>query len=200
MSNASRDFIARLKKTLGDRTDLFEAVYRDTLHPNVLNYRAMDEVLNDSETEHRIWSVSYLDADGLKRVNDTISHDAGDRFLQDIVDLWYQNTRSWDRADSLLFRIGGDEFVVLWFGDGDAGHNRLERVWDAFFAECSPERGVTAAWEMVTAHQDARAALTRASMAVTAAKAGRARTEVEALRRRVAALEADLAAARGVDA
>ena len=53
---------------------------------------------------------------------------------------------------------------------------------------------------MVTAHQDARAALTQASLAVNAIKAGRTRTEVEALRRRVADLEAELAAVRGVDA
>jgi diguanylate cyclase (GGDEF)-like protein len=194
MSNASRDYTARLTKTLGNRTDLFEAVYRDTLHANALSYRALDEVLNDSETEHRIWSVSYLDADGLKRVNDTISHEAGDRFLRDIVDLWYKNTRSWDRADSLIFRIGGDEFVILWFEDSSEGHNRLTRSWARFFAECSPERGVTAAWEMVTATQDARAAVTQASLAVNAIKAGRARTEVEALRRRVAELEETLRA------
>jgi GGDEF domain-containing protein len=200
MSNASRDYTARLTKTLGNRTDLFEAVYRDTLHPNALNYRALDEVLNDSETEHGIWSVSYLDADGLKRVNDTISHEAGDRFLRDIVDLWYKNTRSWDRADSLLFRVGGDEFVILWFEDSSEGHNRLTRSWGRFFRDCSPDRGVTAAWEMVTAHQDTRAAVTQASLAVNAIKAGRARTEVEALRRRVADLEAELAAVRGVDA
>ncbi len=46
---------------------------------------------------------------GLKRINDTYGHQAGDQLLRDVARLVEQNVR---RAD-VVARYGGDEFVVL---------------------------------------------------------------------------------------
>jgi diguanylate cyclase (GGDEF)-like protein len=54
-------------------------------------------------------SLIYLDVDGLKRVNDTFGHAAGDRLLADTGDALAATFRSAD----IVARIGGDEFAIL---------------------------------------------------------------------------------------
>jgi diguanylate cyclase (GGDEF)-like protein len=51
--------------------------------------------------------VAYVDAIGLKRVNDSGGHDAGDRLLKRVVTLIRQHLRAYD----LTIRLGGDEFL-----------------------------------------------------------------------------------------
>jgi len=51
-----------------------------------------------------------IDLDRFKKVNDTFGHAAGDRLLQAFADVVRQHTRV---SDDQLFRIGGDEFVVV---------------------------------------------------------------------------------------
>ena len=53
--------------------------------------------------------VLFLDLDGLKQVNDTFGHDAGDRLLTTVAAL----VRAALRPTDILARLGGDEFVVL---------------------------------------------------------------------------------------
>ncbi|HUZ69304.1 MAG TPA: GGDEF domain-containing protein [Candidatus Saccharimonadales bacterium] len=51
--------------------------------------------------------VIFLDVDGLKHVNDTEGHAAGDSLLVDVVAAIRKRVRSYD----LVMRYGGDEFV-----------------------------------------------------------------------------------------
>jgi len=60
--------------------------------------------------------VAFVDVDGLKRVNDTRGHAAGDRLLQEVA----AGIRSRIRSYDLFFRYGGDEFVIALL-DVDAG-------------------------------------------------------------------------------
>ncbi len=57
----------------------------------------------------------FLDVDGLKHLNDTVGHDAGDRLLVEAADL----LRAVFRDDDVLARMGGDEFAVLVPGCAD---------------------------------------------------------------------------------
>ena len=186
-SRASRELIVRLGKTLNGNTALFDDVFVDPLHPQLLNRKAFDRVMESPELTALVRSLTYADADGLKRLNDTQGHEAGDEFLQDIVETWALAVRSWDRADSLIFRLGGDEFVVLWFEDGPAGLKRLQDAWDSRFYG-DEDRGVTYSSRPIHYKCDAEEALRLAESDVTEAKAGRSRTEVEALRAEVEAL------------
>jgi two-component system cell cycle response regulator len=53
--------------------------------------------------------LGLLDLDGLKQINDTLGHVAGDRAIAEMADL----LRGCFRQRDLLARLGGDEFAVL---------------------------------------------------------------------------------------
>ena len=53
--------------------------------------------------------IAILDLNGFKPINDTFGHLTGDRILRDIGALFLRRTR----ADDLIARYGGDEFVLL---------------------------------------------------------------------------------------
>jgi len=54
-------------------------------------------------------SVIFFDLDGLKHINDSYGHDAGDRVLRDVAEL----AREHVPTEGILGRWGGDEFLVL---------------------------------------------------------------------------------------
>jgi diguanylate cyclase len=54
-------------------------------------------------------SFSIWDIDLFKRINDSFGHEAGDRLLRGVADLFARNKRTED----FLARIGGEEFVLL---------------------------------------------------------------------------------------
>jgi diguanylate cyclase (GGDEF)-like protein len=74
--------------------------------------REMDRVERTGEQ----MVLSFVDAVGLKSVNDTRGHRAGDRMLEDIASNLKQDLRSTD----LIARVGGDEFVCAHSGQSTA--------------------------------------------------------------------------------
>ena len=77
------------------------------------NRRMMDEMvsreLQRAARYHRDMSLAMLDVDGFKAVNDTLGHDEGDRLLRAFAGC----IRKIARASDLLYRYGGDEFLIL---------------------------------------------------------------------------------------
>jgi diguanylate cyclase (GGDEF)-like protein len=55
------------------------------------------------------FSIVFLDVDGLKRINDTFGHLAGDALLREVSNALTDAVR----GEDLVARYGGDEFVVL---------------------------------------------------------------------------------------
>ena len=53
--------------------------------------------------------VIFADLDGLKRINDTYGHAAGDEAIQVVADI----LRHCSRPDDIIARMGGDEFVCV---------------------------------------------------------------------------------------
>ncbi len=53
--------------------------------------------------------VIFVDLDGLKRINDTYGHAAGDEAIQVVADI----LRHCSRPDDIIARMGGDEFVCV---------------------------------------------------------------------------------------
>jgi diguanylate cyclase (GGDEF)-like protein len=54
-------------------------------------------------------AVVFADLDGLKRINDQLGHDHGDRAIRELADV----LRSTFRSSDVVARLGGDEFAVL---------------------------------------------------------------------------------------
>jgi diguanylate cyclase (GGDEF)-like protein len=57
----------------------------------------------------RVLSVSVCDIDYFKKVNDAYGHSAGDYVLKTVAELIKANLRK----TSYLFRMGGEEFLIL---------------------------------------------------------------------------------------
>jgi diguanylate cyclase (GGDEF)-like protein len=93
-----------------------------------LNRHAFDALLREAREDRGSFAgcVAILDLDKLKPINDTLGHHIGDRAIQIVA----QTVRSIIRPDDLLFRWGGDEFLILWLGllkEPDAAM-RLQRL------------------------------------------------------------------------
>ena len=63
------------------------------------------------ETAGESGCAVVLDIDDLKPINDSLGHAAGDAAIREVA----RAVRSVIRADDLLFRWGGDEFLILFF-------------------------------------------------------------------------------------
>ncbi|MCW4291317.1 MAG: diguanylate cyclase, partial [Candidatus Thiodiazotropha taylori] len=75
-------------------------------------FLAMDrltQLLKETDRDHQMIAVLFLDLDGFKRVNDTLGHETGDRLLVQAAERLKSAVRD---ADSVC-RLGGDEFVVM---------------------------------------------------------------------------------------
>jgi diguanylate cyclase (GGDEF)-like protein len=77
--------------------------------------------LDDAAVRHgRPYSVLAIDADGLKRINDTYGHGFGDLALRRLAGAMTEALRTAD----IVARVGGDEFTAL-LPETDAAHARL---------------------------------------------------------------------------
>lgn len=68
------------------------------------------------------FTLCFVDVDKLKQVNDTFGHLHGDTYLKEVVAV----LRSCVRSSDDIYRIGGDEFVLVIPG---CGQQEAQRVW-----------------------------------------------------------------------
>jgi diguanylate cyclase (GGDEF)-like protein len=93
-----------------------DELVRQTMHDpltGVLNRRAFDrriaELCGSGGAARPAFSVSVVDLDHFKRLNDTAGHEAGDRALVTFARLVSTHVRPGDG----VYRIGGEEFAVV---------------------------------------------------------------------------------------
>jgi diguanylate cyclase (GGDEF)-like protein/PAS domain S-box-containing protein len=84
-------------------------------------HEGLDRILAHPPRAGRRVAVLFLDVDDVKAVNDEYGHAAGDRVLVTCA----RRIRSLLRADDLLARFGGDEFVALLTAIEDPSGARL---------------------------------------------------------------------------
>lgn len=113
MEGVRREIEMTNKKLLQARDQLELLVQMDPL-TEALNRHAFHSLLRRPEVGHDAvtsGSVAVIDIDNLKPINDTMGHTAGDKAIRAVA----RAMRSLVRADDMLFRWGGDEFLVLMF-------------------------------------------------------------------------------------
>jgi diguanylate cyclase (GGDEF)-like protein len=98
----------------------------------LLNRRALERDLRREKARAtrygRGFSLVVIDLDGLKKVNDTDGHLAGDFYLQGLATALGEALRAGDSA----YRVGGDEFVILLPETGEVRADLVaQRVVDA---------------------------------------------------------------------
>ena len=126
--------------------------------------------------------VAVLDLDHFKRVNDERGHDAGDRVLVAFVDL----VRRLGRAEDRLFRVGGEEFLLLMPGmHPEALHDTadaLRRAVASHLRDGAATVTVSIGAAALAAGESRRAWIARADAALYQAKAeGRDRVVLAAV-------------------
>jgi diguanylate cyclase (GGDEF)-like protein len=85
------------------------------------NRSAMIERLRDmSKSPAASYAVAYADLDGFKDVNDNFGHQVGDQLLRAVG----AGIASLCNGQAAAFRMGGDEFVVLF--EGDEAHAKAQ--------------------------------------------------------------------------
>jgi diguanylate cyclase len=102
-------------RKLTDARDKLELLVQMDPLTEALNRHAFHSLLRRPEGGHdntaTSGSVAVLDIDNLKPINDTLGHTVGDKAIRAVA----RAMRSLVRADDMLFRWGGDEFLVLMF-------------------------------------------------------------------------------------
>jgi diguanylate cyclase len=84
------------------------------------NRRAFEEQLKEYEAAGAAVSLAICDIDHFKRINDKYGHPVGDRVIRVVADTLRDNC-----AGSMVARIGGEEFVVLFEGIAPAEGARI---------------------------------------------------------------------------
>ena len=77
------------------------------------NRRHAEETLNYLMKQPSNFVLCFLDMDGLKVVNDQYGHDHGDQYILAVTEQIRSACRS---SKDLLFRYGGDEFLIIFEG------------------------------------------------------------------------------------
>lgn len=74
-----------------------------------LMYEYLKQMIAHARRSKQPLAVLFLDLDGFKQVNDVFGHDAGDLLLKEVA----SRMKSCLRAEDVVARIGGDEFIVI---------------------------------------------------------------------------------------
>jgi diguanylate cyclase (GGDEF)-like protein len=99
-----------LKKIRDDAGTLFSDSYKDNM-TGIYNRRAYDDTLSRLMERESLDDITIVvfDVNGLKRINDTIGHAAGDELIKTASRMINEHFGEYGKC----FRIGGDEFVAV---------------------------------------------------------------------------------------
>ena len=139
--------------------------------------RVVAAALERVQGQHEL-AVLFVDADGLKRVNDLHGHATGDRLLQEVA----TRLREALRDSDLVARLGGDEYAVLLEPLLQREHlpllvGKIQRAMQAplrIDAQLSLQPSVSVGWSIYPLDgQDVEALLAHADQAMYADKRAR---------------------------
>lgn len=106
--SAARRLVSRQRKLDEALRELYGLATRDEL-TGLFNRRFFFAEAERLLEERGTVNLVFYDLDDFKHINDTFGHLAGDRILRDLGSLFLRHTR----AEDLIARYGGDEFVML---------------------------------------------------------------------------------------
>jgi len=135
MYGASNRISERLRRNVGN-------LQRMALHDGLTglqNRTALTQMIDRQLLAGGPFALLYMDLDGFKKVNDDYGHEVGDELLK----IAASRIRSRMRGIDAVARIGGDEFVAVMHGIGQASEceHAARHIIEAF-AEPFAHRGI----------------------------------------------------------
>ncbi|MGF1686756.1 GGDEF domain-containing protein [Photobacterium japonica] len=131
MMTSRREIISKLNHQIQVAHQLEEVLSRLALEDDLTglqNRRALFRCFDQMAFDHERGVLAYLDIDNFKQVNDTFSHTCGDKLLITIAKVLSDTAP----AGSHIYRIGGDEFIVLLPSkDTENSQSWLNTLYDA---------------------------------------------------------------------
>ncbi len=105
--------VVKMNHIVNNRTEVLEhRAHHDQLtglkNRSVLYESLQNAMLGAEKTQLKI-ALFFIDLDKFKQLNDSMGHDAGDLLLKETA----QRLDKITRAEDDIFRIGGDEFIVI---------------------------------------------------------------------------------------
>jgi diguanylate cyclase (GGDEF)-like protein len=97
-------------------------------------------------------AIAFLDLDGLKIVNDTYGHDAGDFVLCETARRLVGLTRTAD----VVARLGGDEFVIVYEPNAVGSDNLISRIRERLSAPIAVTDTISVFCTASIGHADTR--------------------------------------------
>jgi len=202
---AVRDPAGRAHRMAGSLTDITEGKVSDPLTglPNrVLFLDRLGQSMERAKRHGSVSAVLFVDLDRFKLVNDSLGHEAGDRFLAAIANRLERSVRTVDtvarvNSEVTVARIGGDEFTILLehvrhVSDAVRVAERIQECLKRPFVLDGRQLFTSASIGIATsetAYSDPQELLRDADTAMYRAKAlGKARCEVFDVRMREAAI------------
>ena len=98
-------------------------------HAYVEEEERIDKLIAKNQMEN--FAVVVFDLNGLKIINDTKGHDAGDVYIVEscqVIEKYFGKTN--------LYRFGGDEFVVILFGEQYNSRMKLIAAFEDYIDKC----------------------------------------------------------------
>jgi diguanylate cyclase (GGDEF)-like protein len=125
--DALRDKVAQLQERVAQ---LDQLAHQDSLVdlPNRRGFmRTLERLIDRVNRYGEKAAMLFVDIDGLKLINDSCGHKAGDQALIEVARLLVGGVRKSD----LVARIGGDEFgILLSHADGETAEETAARLVD----------------------------------------------------------------------
>ena len=84
-----------------------------------------------------------LDLNGLKKINDTLGHEKGDTYIIDACKIFCDHFKH-----SPVFRIGGDEFVVILEGEDYQNRYQIKKSFNSLMIDNVKNNGIVVALGM----------------------------------------------------
>ena len=135
-----RDLRKRVEQLVGivasrERELMLQNAARRDYLTGLLNRRGLQIALDSLRKSDMPLAVCLFDLDNLKKINDTKGHDTGDQYIKSFANLLKCKTR----AQDILCRYGGDEFLVILKGINDEkdAMNKGKEICEAFHSACS---------------------------------------------------------------
>lgn len=120
------DSLVRTESSLG----VMENLAHHDLLTGLGNRVALDQFLKKANNLGHSLAFLYLDLDGFKQINDSHGHQTGDMVLKEVANRLKESTR---KEDS-IFRLGGDEFLIVMDTPNESVETILETVANKLIA------------------------------------------------------------------